>query len=191
MSQAYQEIHKEIIEASKTGDRKSQFMLYKLYANAMFNITMRMMNFKNDEAEDMLQESFIEAFRKLDSYRYESSFGAWLKRIVINKCINQMKKKRVDLVLQDEIPGIYEEPVTFDDENLQLDVQKIHAAMEQLPEGYRVILSLYLFEGYDHVEISEIMNISVSTSKSQYMRAKSKLKDILRSNNIMMNYQYS
>ncbi len=149
------------------------------------------MNFKNDEAEDMLQESFIEAFRKLDSYRYESSFGAWLKRIVINKCINQMKKKRVDLVLQDEIPGIYEEPVTFDDENLQLDVQKIHAAMEQLPEGYRVILSLYLFEGYDHVEISEIMNISVSTSKSQYMRAKSKLKDILRSNNIMMNYQYS
>ncbi len=146
----------------------------------MFNICMRMLN-SNEEAEDMLQEAFVEAFSKLNSFRYESSFGAWLKRIVINKCINYIKKRKAELVLSDDM-GYFDNPSDYenDDEDLKLNVQKVHKAIEMLPEGYRVIFSLYMLEGYDHAEISQIMGISESTSKSQYMRAKLKLKEIIK-----------
>ena len=96
MAEAYQDIHREIIELSKKGNPKAQYQLYKLYSKAMFNICVRMLN-SIEEAEDLLQESFTDAFMKLNSFRYESSFGAWLKRIVINKCINSIQKKKIDL----------------------------------------------------------------------------------------------
>ena len=147
----------------------------------MFNICVRMLN-SIEEAEDLLQESFTDAFMKLNSFRYESSFGAWLKRIVINKCINAINKKKVDLVFPDQPV----EPDTGDEEvdysGIDMDVQHIHGAVEKLPDGYRVIFSLYALEGYDHGEISQIMNISESTSKSQYLRAKQKIKELLKNN---------
>jgi RNA polymerase sigma factor (sigma-70 family) len=174
---AYQDIHREIIELSKAGNQKAQFQLYKLYSKAMFNICYRMMN-NQAEAEDLLQESFAEAFLKLDSFRYESAFGAWLKRIVVNKCINHIKKRKAQLFYTDTIPEIsHEEEV--DVSSIQLEVKRVHNAMEKLPDGYRVIFSLYLLEGYDHCEIAEIMGISESTSKSQFSRAKQKIKEIL------------
>ena len=181
MAAAYQDIHREIIELSKAGNPKAQYQLYKLYAKAMYNICVLMLNSK-EEAEDLLQESFTDAFMKLNSFRYESSFGAWLKRIVINKCINAINKKKVDLVF----PEHPLEPDTADEEidyrGIELDVQRVHRAVEKLPDGYRVIFSLYALEGYDHLEISQIMNISESTSKSQYLRAKQKIKEILKNN---------
>jgi len=130
-----------------------------------------------------LQESFTDAFMKLDSFRYESTFGAWLKRIVINKCINSINKKKVDLVFQDQPvePDAREESVDYS--GIDMDVQRIHQAVGKLPDGYRVIFSLYALEGYDHGEISQIMNISESTSKSQYLRAKQKIKELLKNNN--------
>ena len=139
-----------------------------------------MMNSK-EEAEDMLQEAFSEAFIKLDSFRFESSFGAWLKRIVVNKCINALKKRKAELVYTDNVKDSEDEENDKDIKDDNLDVRKIHKAMEQLPEGYRVIFSLYLLEGYDHNEIAQIMGISESTSKSQYSRAKQKIKEILKS----------
>ncbi|KPL15867.1 MAG: hypothetical protein AMS26_06475 [Bacteroides sp. SM23_62] len=179
MTAAYQDIHREIIELSKEGNPRAQFQLYKLYSKAMFNICVRMSN-SREEAEDLLQESFTDAFMKLTSFRYESSFGAWLKRIVINKCINVINKKKVDLVF----PEHPVEPDAGDEEEeysgIELDVQRIHHAVEKLPDGYRVIFSLYALEGYDHGEISQIMNISESTSKSQYLRAKQKIKELLK-----------
>lgn len=179
LTQFSTEIHKDIIEASKKGDQKSQYKLYQLYSKAMFNICYRMMN-SFEEAEDMLQEAFTEVFAKLHTFRYESTFGAWFKRIVINKCINEIKRRKADLVLYDEFHTLdseEEQDVELNSDNLE--VKKIHNAMESLPDGYRVIFSLYMLEGYDHSEISEILDISESTSKSQYMRAKRKLKEIL------------
>ena len=130
------------------------------------------------EAEDLLQEAFAEAFLKLDTFRYESAFGAWIKRIVVNKCINHIKKRRAQLVFTETLPEpMNEEEVEITSEHL--DVKRIHNAMEQLPEGYRVIFSLYLLEGYDHSEIAEILGITESTSKSQFSRAKQKIKEIL------------
>ncbi len=181
MAAAYQDIHREIIELSKTGNPKAQFQLYKLYSKAMFNICVRMLN-SIEEAEDLLQESFTDVFMKLNSFRYESSFGAWLKRIVINKCINAINKKKVDLVFPDQPveQDIRDEEIDYS--GIDMDVQRIHLAVGKLPDGYRVIFSLYALEGYDHGEISQIMNISESTSKSQYLRAKQKIKELLKNN---------
>ena len=139
-----------------------------------------MMNNK-EEAEDMLQESFTEAFLKLETFRYESAFGAWLKRIVINKCINSIKRKKADLVYTDELPDKKSEDQGEDDlDTATLNVRDVQNAMEKLPQGYRVIFSLYLLEGYDHSEIAQILKISESTSKSQYSRAKQKIKEHLK-----------
>lgn len=174
------EIHKELIERSKRGDRKSQYQLYSFYAKAMFNVCVRMLN-SVPEAEDVLQDVFSDAFENLGSFRFESSFGTWLKRLVINNCINHLKKKRVTLVHHDDM-AMFDEPegTPESEEEIQLEVKKIHQAMQQLPEGYRVIFSLYLLEGYDHTEISEILGISESTSKSQFLRAKNKIREILK-----------
>jgi len=176
----YEDIHRDVIESCMRGDVRAQYQLYSLYSKAMYNICYRMMN-QQEEAEDMLQEAFSYAFRKLGSFRFESSFGAWLKRIVVNTCINHLKKRRVDLVYTEQ----QNDPVPSDEfvdyEEIKFKVESVMKAIEKLPEGYRVVFSLYLLEGYDHKEISEIMGISESTSKSQFLRAKQKIKEILKS----------
>lgn len=172
-------IHKDIVEACKKGDESARYRLYQLYSKAMFNLSYRMMN-NREEAEDMLQEAFTQAFMKLETFRYESSFGSWLKRIVVNTCINAMNKRKVELAYCDDI---YARDLADEDESYEPEytVQNVSNAMEQLPEGSRMVFSLYLLEGYDHGEIAQIMNISESTSKSQYMRAKRRVAEILRS----------
>jgi RNA polymerase sigma-70 factor (ECF subfamily) len=138
-----------------------------------------MMN-EREDAEDMLQESFSEAFRRLDSFRYESTFGAWLKMIVINKCINEIKRKKAQLEFFDDMSPFEDEEDLTDEQESGLSPDKVKKAMEQLPKGSKMIFSLYLLEGYDHQEISGILNISESNSKTQYMRAKQRIKEILK-----------
>ena len=137
-----------------------------------------MMN-SREEAEDMLQEAFTQAFMKLDSFRWESSFGTWLKRIVVNTCLNAINKKKVELTYCEEIYH-YDYTEDVEETEVQLTVANITKAMELLPEGGRMIFSLYLLEGYDHPEIAQIMNITESTSKSQFMRAKRRIIEILK-----------
>lgn len=174
--------HKHLIEQSKLGNRQAQYALYNQYVNGMFTVCNRIV--KNDvDAEDVLQESFVAAFKSLDKFRYESTFGAWLKRIVVNRSINFLNKKKIDLVsMEEEYVNVenrsIEEPNTASiDPSKTMD--SIKSAINQLSAGGRVVLSLYLFEGYDHKEIAEILEISESTSKSQYSRAKQKLRKIL------------
>ena len=175
---AQTDIHRDIIELSKAGNTAAQYKLYKLYAKAMFNIAYRVMN-NREEAEDMLQESFSHAFAKLKSFRYESSFGSWIKRIVINHCLNEIKRRKADLQFFDDMSAFNENK---DDEGYDsgLSVNNVRKAMEFLPNGSKMIFSLYLLEGYDHREIAQILNVSESNSKSQYMRAKQKVKEILK-----------
>lgn len=177
----YTEIHRDIVEKCIAGNRSAQFELYRLYSKAMYNVTLRIV--KNEvDAEDVLQQSFIDIYTKIHTFKFQSSIGAWIKRIVVNNSINFHKKKRLDIVeLNDwhkgELPddGVFELPT--DD---KLSVARIQKAMMQLPDGYRVVFSLYLMEGYDHKEIAEICDISEATSKSQLSRAKAKLKSILQ-----------
>jgi RNA polymerase sigma factor (sigma-70 family) len=167
-------IHAPIIEECRKGNSRAQFILYNQYSKAMYNLAYRILNNRED-TEDILQDVFVECFRNIDSFRFESTFGAWLKKITINKCINQIKKKKIDLTLCDTLPS-----VTYEEEDEVLyDTEKIFKSIETLPDGYRIILTLYLLEGYDHSEISQILGISESTSKSQYSRAKEKLRNLL------------
>jgi RNA polymerase sigma factor (sigma-70 family) len=169
-----------IVHDCKLGDRSAQHQLYESYSRAMYNICLRMLG-NSFDAEDVLQNSFVDVFTKIDSFRSESTLGAWIKRIVINNCINHLKRKRIYF---EEISERHDEAAdnpgmdTLDDRSL--DVRRIKRAMAELPDGYRVVFSLYLLEGYDHKEIAEILNISESTSKSQYSRAKSKIREIIQ-----------
>ncbi len=170
-------INAPLIEECRKGNNKAQYRLYNQYSKAMFNLAYRILNNRED-AEDILQEAFVDCFRYIDSFRFESTFGAWLKKILVNKCINHLKKKKIDLTLCDTLPVVvYEEEA-----DITYDTGKIFKGIEMLPDGYRIILTLYLLEGYDHSEISQILGISESTSKSQYSRAKEKLRNILSKN---------
>jgi RNA polymerase sigma-70 factor (ECF subfamily) len=172
------EIHRDLVEKSKAGDRSAQYRLYKLYAKAMFNVAMRIMN-SREEAEDMLQEAFTHAFTHLSKFRFESSFGSWLKRILINHCLNEIKRRKAELKFFDDM-STFDGKMEDDKSDIFLSVENIRKAMEVLPNGSRMIFSLYLLEGYDHREISQILNISESNSKSQYMRAKRKVRSVLQ-----------
>lgn len=152
--------------------------MYKLYSRSMYNVGFRIVN-NTEEAEDVLQEAFISAFRNLHHYRGDSTFGAWLKRIVINKAINYLHKRKAERMPDDEHWDVREEEVENILEGFPFSVEQVRSAIDRLPDGYRSVLSLYLLEGYDHAEIGEIMGITESTSKSQFNRAKKKLKDLL------------
>ncbi len=169
--------HAELIEQCRQGSREAHYRLYKLYAKSMYNIGYRIVN-NTGEAEDVLQEAFISAFRNLEYYRGEASFGSWLKRIVVNKAINMLHKRRLEYIPDDESFDLAEPPDT-EEKVFPYSVDQVRKAIGALPDGYRAVLSLYLLEGYDHSEIAEILGISESTSKSQFNRSKKKLRNLL------------
>lgn len=144
----------------------------------MYNIGYRIVN-NEETAQDVLQEAFISAFRNLTDYRGDATFGAWLKRIVVNKAINEVKKRKMERFPEDERWDVKEEETADEWENFPYTVHQVKEAILQLPDGYRTVLSLYLLEGYDHGEIADIMGITESTSKSQFNRSKKKLKELL------------
>jgi len=172
----YIDKHVTLVNECRQGSRKAQFEIYKLYAKAMYNVALRIVNHEA-EAEDVLQEAFLDAFTRIETFREETSFGLWLKQIVINKSINLLRKRKVEFVSIDEIDVAGEE--LNDDDDLERKVNEIKKAIGDLPDGYRIVLTLYLFEGYDPEEIAHILKISENTSRSQYMRAKMKLNSLL------------
>ncbi|WP_133466152.1 RNA polymerase sigma factor [Sunxiuqinia elliptica] len=176
MEALYKNIHQDVIDRCRAGERDAQFQLYKLYYKSMYNTSLRIAGNATD-AEDIMQEAFLSAFKKMDTYSGQVSFGAWLKKIVVNRSLDHLKKKKVHFEELDErVTEEVENPLM---EIREVDISKIKEAIFQLPEGYRVVLSLYLLEGYDHDEISEILNISNSSSRSQLLRAKRKLRERL------------
>jgi len=172
----YENIHQEIIDQCREGNQKAQFQLYKLYYKPMYSVCMRIIN-NETEAEDAMQEAFLKAFTKIDTYKGEVSFGAWLKKIVINRSLDYLKKRKVKF---EEIKEKTTQIIDYQMETKEVNVQVIKDAIQILPDGYRVVLSLYLIEGYDHEEISEILEISNSNSRTQFLRAKNKLREILK-----------
>ena len=170
-------IHQDLIAESLKGSNKARFQLYQLYSKAMFNVCYRMMNNRED-AEDMLQEAFVQAFQKLESFRHESGFGTWLKTITVHTCINALNRRKVDLNYMDDLHRF--ETADETEEEALYTTADVMEAMNQLPEGGRIVFSLYLLEGYDHGEIAQILNITESTSKTQYMRAKRKVYELMK-----------
>ena len=177
----YQNVHQKLIDKLKNRDREAQFQIYKLYYKAMYNTSLRIIG-NPQEAEDTMQEAFLKAFTKVESYSGEVSFGAWLKRIVINASLDVVKKNKL---LFDEVENLENELADASDsekedqEIIKREVEEVKKAIQLLPEGYRIVISLYLIEGYDHDEISKILGVSGSTSRSQFIRAKKRLMEIL------------
>lgn len=143
----------------------------------MFNVCMRILNHIG-EAEDVLQEAFLDAFQKIHDFRQTSTFGAWLKQIVVNRAINQLRQRRLEWAdVGEEAENVGEEDSPADESDWE--ITRVREAIQRLPDGFRTVLTLYLLEGYDHEEIAEILSISESTSRTQYMRAKRKLLELL------------
>jgi len=170
----------DIIEQCKQNNRKAQLQLYNQYCDGMYIVAKRFLKDAND-AEDVVQEAFIKAFSKLHQYKAEVTFGAWLKRIVVNKSIDFLKSKKQKLVELDEVhlkvidannddKWLVEDTITLND---------VKKAINDLPDKYQYVVMLYLIEGYDHQEISEILNISEVASRTQLSRGKVKLQELL------------
>ena len=170
----------ELVYKLKKQDRKMQFKVYKDYYRAMYNTSLRILN-NNAEAEDVMQESFLSAFKNINSFSGNVTFGSWLKKIVINRSLDRLKSNRLVFTeIADVIPDEKEDETLFDDN--QAMIEEVRKQINSLPDGYRVVLSLYLIEGYDHEEIGSILGISASTSRSQFTRAKQKLIELIKKN---------
>ena len=176
--------HYSLVAECKQGSKKACYELYRLYSKAMLNVAFRIVGNIAD-AEDVLQEAFLDAFNRVKDFRQETTFGLWLKQIVVHRSINLLRKRKMDLVeLEDgQLENIADEEAD-DNEELLLKVAHAKEAMNKLPEGYKLVISLYLLEGYDHEEIGQILNISENTSRTQFLRAKRKLIEILKNRGI-------
>lgn len=173
----------ELIDRCKAGDQKAQLNVYNKYQRAMYNTAIRIVK-DAAEAQDVMQESFISAFTKIDSYKGDATFGAWLKRIVVNNSLTAYKKRSKYTT------------VAFQDVEERLDVPEDHGishgelgnspkaryilkTMDSLKDNYRVILTLHLIEGYDYDEICEIMQLTSANCRTMVSRAKESLRSKL------------
>ncbi len=180
----YVDKHYNLVVECKKGSKKACYELYRLYSKAMLNVAFRIVG-NIAEAEDVLQEAFLDAFNKVKDFRQDTTFGLWLKQIVVNRSINLLRKRRLELIeIENEQFENIAEDETEDDEDVQYRAAQVKEAIKELPEGYRLVLSLYLLEGYDHEEIGQILDISENTSRTQFLRAKRKLIDILNKKGI-------
>lgn len=170
----------QLLERCKKNDSTAQMQVYKGYYKAMYNTAYRILK-DEFEAEDLIQEAFLTAFTKLNTFKGEVTFGAWLKRIVINKSLTQLKKNnRYDEVKLEVIPNyeIEETSIGYD----SLEVKNVLTHIKNLKDNYRIVLTLNLIEGYDYEEIAQILNYTNENVRTTISRAKKKLKQVLLAN---------
>lgn len=178
-------LQKQLIERCKKGDSKAEFALFQQYVKQMYNVAFRITGNKLD-AEDAVQESFIKAFSKISSFKGEATFGAWLKRIVVNKCIEDIRKRKVffESIQEDTLNTKIAEVDVFVE--AEQDIIQVMKAIEELPDGARVVFTLKAIEEYRFKEISEMLNLSESNCKVQYHRSKKLLREKLK-NKVFVN----
>ena len=164
------DIHTDLIRRCNENDKDAQFEIYNFYYQTMYNTSLRILK-NTTEAEDVMQDSFLDAFKKIGSYSGEGNFGGWLRRIVVNNSIDALKKRTNDLSFDDVSIEVVEESENSDKE-VEYRIDEIKKALGLLSEENRVIISLFLFEGYDHEEISQILNISNNASRTRFSRAR-------------------
>ena len=174
-------VESKIVEGCIAGKRKFQNQLYRRYASTMLGICLRYSS-NVAEAEDILQDGFIKVFKYIKSFRQEGSFEGWIKRIMINTAITHFNKKRKIQFVDEDISEnewkiVEAKQVTESYKGIEPKV--VMDIIQKLPEGYRMVLNLYAFEGYTHKEISEILNVSENTSKSQLFKARKQIRNKL------------
>lgn len=168
-----------LVQQCLNGEASAYRALYDRYSKAMYNTALRILN-RTDDAEDILQEAFTDAFQQLSSFEGRSTFGAWLRQIVVYKSIGHLKKQKLLLnSLESDAENIADESAVDEDE-VWYSVDSIKQAMQKLPDGYRTVLTLHLIEGFEQEEVAEMMKVAHSTVRTQYMRAKQKLLQVLK-----------
>ena len=171
-------LHIELVEKCKVNDRQAQMQLHRQYCDGMFCVAMRFLK-NSDDAEDVLQDSFIKAFQRIGQFKGDVTFGAWLKRIVVNGSIDFLKSKHQRTVeLNESYLRVAEEDDWSVEEGISID--QVKKAIEELPQKYRYVVQLFLVEGYDHSEISEILGITETASRTRLLRGKTQLKEKLK-----------
>ena len=171
------ETEAQLIQACLRNDRNAQRKLYNAYAGRMLVVCVRYVQ-NQAEAEDILQEAFIKIFQNLDKFRAESTLGAWIKRIVVNTAINQIRSQQ-HFQNMDDVQE-YEDQVSDNQSGIEgIQFQELIGMIQKLPKGCRAVFNLFAIEGYKHHEIAEMLNITEGTSKSQYSRARVILQGIL------------
>ncbi|NQU85956.1 MAG: RNA polymerase sigma factor [Mariniphaga sp.] len=165
-----------LVRQCRKGNVKAQYKLYRLYAKGMFNVAVRMVG-DSQAAEDILQEAFIKVFKGLDKLKNDAAFGGWLKRIVINLCIDYSRKERFVFI---EIDDLKSNDLVVEEIDEDMDTALVHKLIKKLPEGARQILVMRALEGYKHAEIGEELGISESTAKTQFFRARHLLAKMIK-----------
>ncbi|MDX1348741.1 MAG: RNA polymerase sigma factor [Putridiphycobacter sp.] len=170
----------ELIKKCTCGDLLAQKAFYEKFAGKMFGVCLRYMN-GDDEAQDVLQDGFIKVFDNLEKYQKKGSLEGWVRRIIVNTALDQIRKnkKYLDNVDADSVSYLLEDEVYIVEELEADDLLKI---INRLPVGYRVVFNLFAIEGYSHKEIAAKLDITESTSKSQYSRARKILRTVLLKN---------
>ena len=172
-----------IIEGCRKGDNQARRALYDHYAPLMFAVIRRYVADKAT-AEDLLHDGFITLFTKIDEWRGEGAFDAWCRRIFVNTALSHLRKDNPLGVVEEDIgdlpPG--RTGAAPPEALATIEAKDLRRAIEELPEGYRMVLNLYAIEGYSHAEIGEMPGISETTSRTQDLRAKSRLAELLRHN---------
>ncbi|MCC6725682.1 MAG: RNA polymerase sigma factor [Saprospiraceae bacterium] len=167
----------DLVRLCLAGQEAAQRTLYGRYVGAMFHTVLRLVGNRQD-AEDLTQEVFVKVFQRLDSYRGESTLGAWIKRIAVNSSLNHLRTaNRLRMVA---FEGQQPEPEEAVDEAAWAhDIRRIHESIKTLPDGCRTVFCLHLLEGYRHQDVAQMLGITESTSKTQYMRARRLLKEVM------------
>ena len=166
----------KLITRCKKGDRKAQNQLFHQYAPVLMSICLRYMK-SYDKAEDMLSQAFYKILTKIDSYTGVGNFEGWMKRIVVNECLMELRKRNnltMTIPVEDAASEIR---IEFVD---NLEYEEILALLDELPTGYRTVFNLYVMEGYKHKEIAAQLGISINTSKSQLILARRKLQGLIK-----------
>lgn len=177
----------ELVVRCRKGEQRAQMEIYNKYYKAMYNTALRIVN-DTAEAEDVMQEAFIKAFLKLHTFEGKSTFGAWLKKIVVNLSINSFNKKSKfeQISYNDQFKNelTEDEGIDLEENKANSQVQQVLKAMKELKENYRIMLSLHLIEGYDYDEICHILEISPANCRTTISRAKESLRTKLLQNGI-------
>lgn len=162
----------QLVHLCKKRERKGQEQLYRLFSNKLYGICLKYSR-NRTEADDNLHDSFITIFDKIDQYKFKGSFEGWISRITVNTVLQKYRKEGVFDIISDDIPD--EVDVYVEDQNVSL--QYLLGIIQELPDRYRLVFSMYILDGYAHKEISEMLNISEGTSKSNLSRARIILKN--------------
>lgn len=165
----------DVIEKCKKGDQAAFTSLYHTYAKDVYNTIFRLVN-HTGEAEDILQESFLTAYKNIEKFENRSSIKTWITRIAVNQSIDSLRKKKIYFAeMNESILGMTDDVEEWNEEDFELKVSEVKRAILELPVGYRTVMSLYLFDGIPQEEIAQIMGISHSTVRTQYKKAKEKV----------------